>query len=289
MMASKNVTVKKKKKAWYGLYAPESLNGAFLGETQVYAPDEMIGKTLSMNLAMITGDMKKQNVVASFIVNEVKDNKGMTKLTGYSLSAAYIKRLVRRKRDKIDDSFLAKSKDGTILRIKTVVMTNSKTHESATSAIRLSLRAKIKKALIEVEFTEFVNSLINLRLQKDWKNSLGKIYPLKFLEIRHVSLETPKKSLKDEEYKDYTEKIMSDEDLEDMDDKSQDDESDAVEDAESESVGDVDVEDVDDAEDDVKTKADAQDDDQDVDDDEELEDDVDDDADAEVDEDSDKK
>jgi small subunit ribosomal protein S3Ae len=284
MMATKNVTAKKKKKAWYGLYAPESLNGVFLGETQVYAPDEMIGKSLSMNLAMITGDMKKQNVIASFIVNEVKDNKGMAKLIGYSLSAAYIKRLVRRKRDKIDDSFLAKSKDGTILRIKTVVMTNSKTHESATSAIRLSLRAKIKKALTEVDFNEFVNSLINLRLQKDWKNSLGKIYPLKFLEVRHVSLETPKKSMKDEEYKDYTEKVKSDDDLEDYEDKESADESD-VKDVESEDVEDVESDD--EKVESVKTK------DVEVED-IEVEDDVDDDfdddfEDSEADDDSDKK
>lgn len=211
-MASKNVVVKKKKKNWYTLYAPESLNNAFLGETTVYAPEAMIGKTVSMNLAMITGDMKKQNVITTFRVTEVKEGKGLTELVGYSLSLAYIKRLVRRKRDKIDDSFLAKTKDSKIVRVKTVAMTNSKTYDSASSAIRLSLRAKIKKALKEATFEEFVNSLVNIRLQKEWKNSLGKIYPLKFLEVRYVSLEDVKKNIKDEEEKDYTETIKSDED-----------------------------------------------------------------------------
>jgi len=198
MMAVKNINVKKKKKSWYGLYAPESLNNAFLGETTVYNPSEMIGKTVNMHLSMITNDMKKQNIIVSFIVKEVKDNKGLTDVTGYNLSNAYIKRLVRRKRDKIDDSFLAKSKDDKVLRIKTVVMTNSQTHESATSAIRLSLRAKIKKALKEQNFVDFINSLMNSRLQKDWKSSLNKIYPLKFLEVRHVSLEESKTSINEE-------------------------------------------------------------------------------------------
>ncbi|MCC7574373.1 hypothetical protein KO361_02180 [Candidatus Woesearchaeota archaeon] len=228
-MASKNVSVKKKKKAWYGLYAPESMNNVFLGETQVYNPNDVVGKTLSLNLAMITNDMKKQNVIASFRVKEVKDNKGLTELIGYALSIAYIKRLVRRKRDKIDDSFLAKSKDGKSLRIKTVVMTNSKTHESATSAIRLSLRAKIKKTLKEVDFVDFVNSLINLRYQKDWKNSLGKIYPLKFLEVRFVGLEDAKRSVKEEEDRDFTEIVKDEEDI----DK---DSSESVEDVDEEIV-----------------------------------------------------
>jgi ribosomal protein S3AE len=213
-MASKNISTKRKKKAWHGIYAPESLNNAFLGETHVYTNDEMIGKTISMNLSMITKDMKKQNVIMSFRVKEVKDNKGITELTGYALSLAYIKRLVRRKRDKIDDSFIAKCKEGKSIRIKTVIMTNSKTYESANSAIRLSLRAKIKKSLKEMSFEEFINALVNVRLQKDWKSSLSKIYPLKFLEVRYVALEDSKRALKDIEETDFTEKITSDEDAE---------------------------------------------------------------------------
>ncbi|MFP4568122.1 MAG: hypothetical protein ACLFN8_04200 [Candidatus Woesearchaeota archaeon] len=220
-MASKNITTKRKKKLWYGLYAPEALNNAFLGETHVYTPDEMIGKTVSLNLSMITNDMKKQNIITSFRVKEIKDNQGMTELVGYSLGLAYLKRLVRRRRDKIDDSFLTKTKDDKTLRIKTVVMTNSKTFDSAISAIRLSLRAKIKKALKEMSFEEFVNALINVRLQKEWKSSLGKIYPLKFLEVRYVSLEEPKRGLKETEEQDLTElNTDDDEDMGDEDDKS---------------------------------------------------------------------
>jgi len=231
-MATKNVSTKKKKKLWYGLYAPESLNNAFLGETTVYSPDEMIGKAISLNLSMFTGDMKKQNIIATFRVKEVKDNKGLTELLGFAMSPAHIKRLVRRKRDKIDDSFLAKSLDGKTLRIKTVAMTGSKTHESATSAIRLSFRAKIKKILKETNFSDFVNSLINGKYQKEWKSSLSKIYPVKFLEVRFIAIEEPKRALKDVEEIDFTDRVVSDED-----DFSDDDALEKVEE-------DVDVEDV---------------------------------------------
>ncbi|MFW6272719.1 MAG: hypothetical protein ACOC2U_02935 [bacterium] len=237
-MASKNISTKRKKKIWYGLYAPEALNSAFLGETFVYSPEDMIGKTISLNLSMVLNDMKKQNIITSFRVKETKENKGLTELVGYSLSLAYIKRLVRRRRDKIDDSFLVKAKDGKVLRIKTVVMTNSRTYASANSAIRLSLRAKIKKTLKEMTFEEFVNGLINIRLQKDWKSSLNKIYPVKFLEVRYAGLEVLKKTLKEEHEQDLTElKSDEDEDEDDVFDEelSQDegDESQDVEESES--------------------------------------------------------
>ena len=207
MAAKKSVSTKRKKKAWYGLYAPSSLNNAFLGESIVYDPNDLVGKTLKMNLSMFTNDMKKQNIIASFRVNKVEDKKGLTELIGYSLGLAYLKRLVRRRRDKVDDSFLAKDKEGKFVRVKTVAMTNSKTYDSVSSAIRLSLRAKVRKSLKEMSFEEFVNALINVRLQREWKNSLGKIYPLKFLEVRHASLVVLKKNLKEEEDKDFTERV----------------------------------------------------------------------------------
>ncbi len=237
-MASKNISTKRKKKNWYGLYAPESLNKAFLGESHVYNTDDLIGKTISLNLSMFTGDMKKQNIIASFRVKNIEENKGITELIGYKLSLSYLKRLVRRRRDKVDDSFLAKSKDDKIVRIKTVVMTNSRTYESANSAIRLSLRAKIRKTLKEMAFDEFVNGLINIRLQKEWKNSLSKIYPIKFLEVRHASLEETKKKYREEEDKDLTEIVAEEENI-DLDEEETtnetDDEDNNVEDIEDES------------------------------------------------------
>src|SRR6056297_3596709 len=99
-MASKNISTKRKKKIWYGLYAPEALNSAFLGETFVYSSEDLVGKTISLTLSMVLNDMKKQNIITSFRVKETKDNKGLTELVSYSLSLAYIKRLVRRRRDK---------------------------------------------------------------------------------------------------------------------------------------------------------------------------------------------
>ena len=239
MAAKKSVSTKRKKKAWYGLYAPSSLNNAFLGESYVYGPDELVGKSIKLNLSMITNDMKKQNVLVSFRVNKVEDNKGLADLIGYSLSLSYLKRLVRRRRDKIDDSFVAKDKEGKFVRIKTVAMTNSKTYESASSAIRLSLRAKIRKSLKEMSFEEFVNALINIRLQRDWKTSLSKIYPLKFLEVRHASLVVLKKNVEDEEDKDFTE-LVKEEDI-DLDYAEESDESDEVDASETDDV-DEDVE-----------------------------------------------
>jgi ribosomal protein S3AE len=109
-MATKNIVVKKKKKVLLSIYSPESMGNLSLGESFVYEKEELIGKTLSLNLATITNDMKKQNINVTFKVIGVADNKGKTELIDYVLVSSYIKRMIRRSREKIEDSFLARTR-----------------------------------------------------------------------------------------------------------------------------------------------------------------------------------
>ncbi|MGV8162342.1 MAG: hypothetical protein ACP5N2_03370 [Candidatus Nanoarchaeia archaeon] len=196
-MATKNIAIKKKKKIWLSVYSPEFLGNIFLGESHVYGKEDLVGKTLNLNLATITNDMKKQNINVSFRIIDVVDNKGQTKLTNYMLVPSYIKRLVRRKRDKIEDSFLAKTKDGRVVRVKPVAITNSDTYNSIISKVRLGMKALIKNALKEKTFEEFVTDLMSMKFQKEMKDKLNKIYPLKYVDVRQILLEE-KGKVKDE-------------------------------------------------------------------------------------------
>jgi small subunit ribosomal protein S3Ae len=196
-MATKNIVVKKKKKVWLSIYSPESLGNLMLGESNVYEKEELIGKTLSLNLATITNDMKKQNINVTFKVTDVSDNKGRAQLVDYVLVASYLKRLVRRSREKIEDSFLARTKDGHIVRVKPIARTNADTFNSIITKIRLGMKALIRTALKERTYEEFVNDLISLKIQKEMKEKLNKIYPLKYIDIRQVSLEEKGKLVDD--------------------------------------------------------------------------------------------
>jgi small subunit ribosomal protein S3Ae len=188
-MATKNIAVKKKKKVWLSVHAPEFLNNVFLGESHVYAKEDLVGKTLSLNLATIINDMKKQNINVTFKVVDVVDNKGQTKLVNYMLVTSYIKRLIRRKREKIEDSFLAKTRDGIVVRVKPIAITNSDTYNSIVTRIRLGMKAMIKNALKQKTYEEFVSDLIAMKFQKEMKDKLNKIYPLKYVDVRQIILE----------------------------------------------------------------------------------------------------
>jgi len=165
-MAVSNKSTKKRKKLWYGIYAPDCLRKQQLGESTVYNTEDLIGKTLKLNLSTFPNDMRKQNVAVKFSVKTVVDSKAITEITGISLTTAYIKRLVRRGRNKVDDSFLAVSKDKKNIRLKPIIITNAKTERSVTSKLRIELRKILSSSLKNSTSEEFFMNLINQRLQK---------------------------------------------------------------------------------------------------------------------------
>lgn len=187
-MAKPTQTTKKRKKLWYQIVAPKIMNNEFLGETNVYDKDQIPGKTLRLNLSTVTNNMKKQSMNVSFQVLTVVDNKAITTITGTALTNAFLKRLVRRGRDKVDDSFTVKTKDQKVVRIKPFITTMNRTSKAVNSKIRLAARKILAVQLKNKGYEEFFNDIINLRLQKEIKESLSKIYPIKSFDIRKSQL-----------------------------------------------------------------------------------------------------
>jgi len=222
-MAVKNVSTKKKsKKVWVSIHAPEVFNKAFLGESYVYLKEDLIGKPLNLNLSTFINDMKKQNINILFKVAAIQEGKGLAEIMGLVLNQSYIKRLVRRGKNKVEDSFLAKTSDNKTIRVKPIIITNSKTHQSVVSKLRLDTRAHLKRMIKTMTLDSFIKELTDLRLQKEIKEKLQKIYPLRYFDVRYVSTEKDS-AVVDELVEEPQEEVLDD-DLEGMD-GSEDEES----------------------------------------------------------------
>src|SRR3989338_9986981 len=117
--------VKVAKKEWYQILAPKLFNGAVIGETLVYNPQDMLGKNVSENLMNLTNDIKRQNTKVNFEVVNVENNKAITEIIGYMIIPSSIKRLVRKNVEKMDMSFTCSTKDNKNLRIKPLIIARS--------------------------------------------------------------------------------------------------------------------------------------------------------------------
>ena len=77
------------KKEWYPILAPKIFQNAVLGETHVYEPGQMVGKSVTKNLMSLTNDVKRQNINIDFEVVNVQNNKAFTDITGYYMDVYF--------------------------------------------------------------------------------------------------------------------------------------------------------------------------------------------------------
>ncbi len=180
---------KQKKKKWYPIYGPKLFGNELIGESHVADPENLKGKYIHANLSTILNNMKRQNTTITLRVKEVKDGKGFTEIIGLELVQTYVKRLVRRNRSKIDDSFVVKTKEGTLVRVKPLIITNSNCVKSVQKQIRAETKKFITERFSNQFFINCIDDVLSFRLQKSLKELLNKIFPIRSVEIRVITRE----------------------------------------------------------------------------------------------------
>ncbi|MBI4453445.1 hypothetical protein HY636_02270 [Candidatus Woesearchaeota archaeon] len=177
-----------KKKNWYPIVSEKIFENNVLGETPLEEWKKVNGRIINVNMMTITGEMKRQHINIIYKITNFKDKKLYATPMGYKISSAYLKRIVRRGRNRIDDSFLVKTIDNKVMRIKTIAVTRTLT--------KRSLRSKLKRILIyetaelakTVDFFRFLEEVLRYRYQLTIGGMLNKIRPIKQVEVKLLEL-----------------------------------------------------------------------------------------------------
>lgn len=180
----KKAQLTKKKKKWYEIVAPVELKSVALMETLTSDPKLLAGRVIKMNMMTITRDIKKQNIIIAMTVKEVKEGKALTDFTGYEITSANVKRLVKRSKAKIEDSFKCKTNDGHEVIVKPLLLLRKNVQRNVLSSLRMTTRAFITKIAAEKKYSEFLQMILSLELQKKIKEVTKQIYPVGMVEIR---------------------------------------------------------------------------------------------------------
>ncbi|MBN1646178.1 hypothetical protein JW868_04025 [Candidatus Woesearchaeota archaeon] len=200
-MAKKKIVskLKKKKKRWFPVMAPKLFDESQIGESNVSDAELLMDKRFTINLMNLTGDMKKQTMRVSFEVSTVTEGRGMTKITGFEVVPTAVKRLIRRDRDKIDDSVAIKTKDAKYIRLKPLIITNKKIDKDIQTSLRLQTRKTLLDYCSAKNYEQIMSDVITTKLQKHIKEVLLKICPVRNFSIRKATLlvKPPKQILKE--------------------------------------------------------------------------------------------
>jgi ribosomal protein S3AE len=178
------------KKHWVPLLAPSMFKHEQLGESYVLETDSLKGRGITVNLMNLTGDMKRQNLNVSFRVTDVKEGKAHTRVTGLVMQPSSVKRLVRRGRSKIEDSFIVKLAHGQVARIKPLLITKNVTSNANGAVLRKASRELLTALAKEHSFETLVADIVTLKLQRHVRAELSNAVPLRSVDIRVFKLES---------------------------------------------------------------------------------------------------
>jgi ribosomal protein S3AE len=109
------------------------------------------------------------------------------------LSTSYIRRMMRKRANYVEDSFKAKCADIRAT-IKPFLITRKKVSRVVRKNLRNTAREFITEYIKEKDFNQICNEIISGELQKTMLPKLKKIYPLSFCEIRKFETKELKKS-----------------------------------------------------------------------------------------------
>ncbi len=175
-----------KKKRWFKIIAPQSFRNSLIGETPSGEAESLVGKNASVNAMSLLSDPRKQNLRLTFKIKEVRSDQAQTELLRYEMLGSHVKRFSRKGAEKIEDSFVAKTKTGEAIRIKPVLTTKSKIANSLKTALRKSLQEFVTADLKEKNYDEFVLDVLSAKTQRAAKDNLKKLYPVGICEFRKI-------------------------------------------------------------------------------------------------------
>ena len=192
-MAQQTAALIVKKKKWVPVLATELFSNLQIGELYLEFPEQAVGRQVTVSLMTLIGDPQRQSVQATFDIKDCKDGILHTELIKYHIVPSAVKKMLRRGKNKLEDSFSAVSKDGKKLRVKTVMITRGKATHGVHHELRKRLVEILVKTLSEQNFVDFINDLLTKKTQKTCIALLSKTYPLQMCEVRYIGIVPEKK------------------------------------------------------------------------------------------------
>jgi ribosomal protein S3AE len=122
---------------------------------------------------------------------KVKDSKAIAEPTRIKLLPYYMKRIVRKGTNYIEDSFSTSTKNAPI-RVKPFLITRRKVSKAVRRALRNKCREELEIYVKEKPTNEIFEDIFSNKLQKTLSLKLKKVYPLSACEIRVLKVEENK-------------------------------------------------------------------------------------------------
>ncbi len=154
-------------------------------ELQAYEMHELNGRIISYDLTRL---LRGKNLLAQFVVS-AGEKEAVANPREIKVMPSFLRRMIRKGTNQIDDSFTAKTSDGEAV-VKPFLITRRKVPRKIRTALRIKAREEIMNYAKEKTSAQLFDDTLKNILQKELSLRLKKIYPVSFCEIRILKLKS---------------------------------------------------------------------------------------------------
>ncbi len=148
-------------------------------------PEEFVGKVVKLDL---TRNLRGKSLELKSKV-KLEGNELVGEPISLLLVGSFIRRMIRKGSDYVEDSFIVDCKDAKIV-IKPFLITRNKVSRAVRNELRNNSKKFLESYLKARPIKEVFSDLMANKLQKELSLKLKKIYPLALCEIRAVDILT---------------------------------------------------------------------------------------------------
>ncbi len=218
--AARKVKDRWKAKKWFNVLAPASFDNATIAQTLTSNPDLLKGRITEITMQDLTNDFRKSHLLLYFKIHDIKDDNAYTHFVGHSLTSDYLRRMIRRRRSKVEGVYDVRTRDGAKLRVKPFATTDKRIQNSQKRVVRESMKKTIIQKAKSSTLSEFIKSIMDGKLGSDIYKNCKKLYPVKRVEIFKTEVNSqPTTEIKDEPKEEKKEEIKDKTDKEDKEEK----------------------------------------------------------------------
>lgn len=177
-----------KEKSWYTVVSPNYLGEKEIAISPSSDENKMIGRIIEVPVSDFTGNFKKANSKIIFKVIACQGKKCSTMFIGHAVSDDFIKRMVRRRKERIDVVRGVETKDGYKMSVKTVIVTDGKLTNTKRVTIRRTIEQFMDDHSKDMDYQDFTRYVIGDEVYNDIVSATKDIYPIRKLEVRKSTL-----------------------------------------------------------------------------------------------------
>jgi len=185
---ARKVKDKWRAKNWYQILAPTLFDNAPIAETLSDKPNNLIGRITEVSLQDITNDFRKAHIKLFFKIDKIQDGNAHTQFNGHTLTSDYLRRMIRRRKSRVDGVYDIETRDGAYLRVKPFAITEKRIQNSQKKLIRNVMKETITKEGKTKTLNEFLRDTLEGKTGSAIYKNCKKFYPVKRVEIYKTEL-----------------------------------------------------------------------------------------------------